>query len=196
MGRRIRVFAASAALALGAVSGGGFAGNAPALADAPAQSQEAAAFEVDFLTSMVDHHMMATAMAQTCLEKATHQELRDLCQSIIEAQQQEMEKMQMWLQDWYGITYEPQMSEGDMRSMERLEKFSGAKYEIHFMRSMIRHHWAAIREAAECLDSAEHPELIDLCSNIRDVQLAEIGQMQTWLEQWYDRNGGRPVTTA
>lgn len=196
IGTRIRAVAASAVLALGAAAGAGVAGAAPALADAPAQSQEAATFEVDFLTGMIDHHAMAVAMAETCLEKATHQELKDLCQSIIDAQQEEIQKMQTWLQDWYGISYEPQMSEGDMRSMERLENFSGAEYEIRFMQSMIRHHWAAIREAEDCLGNAEHPELIELCSNIKEVQLAEIGQLQTWLEQWYDRNGGRPAATA
>lgn len=196
IGTRVRAVATSAVLALGAAGVAGVAGAAPALADAPAQSQEAATFEVDFLTNMIDHHTMAVAMSQTCLEKATNQELKDLCQSIIEAQQQEIRQMQTWLQDWYGISYEPQMSESDMRSMQRLENFSGAEYEIRFMQSMIRHHWAAIREAQDCLVSAGHPELIGLCSNIKGVQLAEISQLQTWLEQWYDRNGGRPVPTA
>ncbi|UKA68424.1 DUF305 domain-containing protein [Arthrobacter sp. FW306-05-C] len=196
MGTKIRAVAASAALALGATAGAGAAGAAPALADAPAQTRQVATFEVDFLTGMIDHHAMAIAMAQTCLEKATHQELKDLCQSIIEAQQQQIQKMQAWLQDWYGINYQPQMSQGDMRSMERLQNFSGAEYEIRFMQSMIRHHWRAVREAEKCLDNAEHPELIELCSNIKEAQLAEISQMQTWLEQWYDRNGGRPASTT
>jgi uncharacterized protein (DUF305 family) len=165
------------------------------VADAPAQSPEAATFEVDFLTGMIDHHAMAIAMAQTCLEKASHQDLKDLCRSIIDAQQQEITKMQTWLQNWYGISYEPQMSEGDMRSMERLENFSGGEYEIRFMQSMIRHHWTAVREAEECLGNAEHPALIELCSNIKEAQLAEISRMQPWLEQWYDRHGGRPAST-
>lgn len=104
VGTRIRAVAASAVLALGAAAGAEVAGAVPALADAPAQSQEVAAFEVDFLTNMIDHHMMAVAMSRTCLEKATHEERRDLCQSIIESHQPEMKKMQIWLQDWYRIT--------------------------------------------------------------------------------------------
>ncbi|MCW2134971.1 DUF305 domain-containing protein [Arthrobacter sp. VKM Ac-2550] len=193
--KRIPAAAASAVLALGAVAGTG-AVTAPAVADAPAQSEAAASYEVDFLKNMIDHHAMAVAMSQTCLQKATHQELKELCQSILEAQQQEIGQMQTWLQDWYGITYEPKMSEGDMRSMDRFENYTGAEYEIRFMQSMIRHHWSAVREADECLESAEHVELIELCSNIRETQLTEISQMQTWLEQWYDRSGGRPAATT
>ncbi|NMR32281.1 DUF305 domain-containing protein [Crystallibacter degradans] len=193
--KRIPAAAASAVLALGAVVGTG-AVTAPAVADAPAQSEAAASYEVGFLQDMIDHHAMAVAMSQTCLQKATHQELKELCQSILEAQQQEIGQMQTWLHDWYGITYEPKMSEGDMRSMDRFETYTGAEYEIRFMQSMIRHHWAAVREAEECLESAEHAELTELCSNIREVQLAEISQMQTWLEQWYDRSGGRPAATT
>ena len=39
-------------------------------------------------------------------------------------------------------------------------------------------------------------ELLTLCSDIRDAQLAEIAQMQDWLQEWYDLPGGRPVGTA
>ena len=55
---------------------------------------------------------------------------------------------------------------------------------------------SAIREAEKCLANAEHDELLTLCSDIRDAQLAEIAQMQDWLQEWYDLPGGRPVGTA
>ena len=117
-------------------------------------------------------------------------------QQNITVQNQEIEQMQTWLQEWYGITYEPQLSTGDMASMQRLDQFTGAEYEIRFMQSMIRHHWAAVREAETCLDRAEHQDLLQLCQNIKTVQLSEIEQMQIWLEEWYDRQGGRPASTA
>ncbi|WNB86999.1 DUF305 domain-containing protein [Cellulomonas sp. ATA003] len=157
---------------------------------------QTARFEVDFLQDMIDHHTMAVMMAETCVAKATHTELRDMCESIIESQSAQVDLMQGWLDEWYGISYEPQMSRGDMRAMHRLESLYGAEYEIAFMRSMVRHHWAALREARVCLDRAEHPDLLALCENIRTEQAREIAQLQTWLEQWYDRPGGRPAHTA
>lgn len=151
---------------------------------------------MEFLKSMIDHHYMAVVMAQECVDKAVHPELAAMCEDIITVQNQEIEQMQTWLQEWYGITYEPQLSTGDMASMQWLDQFTGAEYEIRFMQSMIRHHWAAVREAETCLDRAEHQDLLQLCQNIKTVQLSEIAQMQTWLEEWYDRQGGRPSATA
>lgn len=193
--RRLQAAVATVILSAGAVAGVGMVGAAPAVADAPAASEQAARFEVDFLIDMIDHHAMAVGMAETCVENAIHEELRNVCQSIIETQEQEIQQMQAWLADWYGLAHEPQMTEGDMRSMEKLASLSGAEFEIRFMESMIRHHWRAIGEAEKCLDKAEHQELIDMCSNIRDTQTSEIALMQTWLEQWYGRSGGRPIST-
>ncbi|WP_272027973.1 DUF305 domain-containing protein, partial [Kocuria rosea] len=194
--RRVPAAAASAVLALGAVAGTGVATAAPAFAQAPAGNEQSADFEVKFLKSMIDHHYMAVVMAQECVDKAVHPELAAMCEDIITVQNQEIEQMQTWLQEWYGITYEPQLSTGDMASVQRLDQFTGAEYEIRFMQSMIRHHWAAVREAETCLDRAEHQDLLQLCQNIKTVQLSEIAQMQTWLEEWYDRQGGRPASTA
>ncbi|WP_299169074.1 DUF305 domain-containing protein [uncultured Arthrobacter sp.] len=194
--RNVSAVAASAVLATGAFTGTGLAVASPALADAPAQSEQVASYEVDFLKNMIDHHTMAIMMGQTCLEKATHDELVQLCSSIIASQSAQVDQMQGWLQDWYGISYSSQLSTGDMRSMQRMENFTGAQYEIRFMQSMIRHHWAAVRESGICLENAGHPELLSLCGNIRQTQLEEIGQMQSWLEDWYDRQGGRPSGTV
>lgn len=194
--RNVSAVAASAVLAAGALAGTGLAVASPALADAPAQSEQVASYEVDFLENMIDHHTMAIMMGQTCLEKATHDELVQLCSSIIASQSAQVDQMQGWLQGWYGISYTPQLSTGDMQSMQRMENFTDAQYEIRFMQSMIRHHWAAVRESGTCLENADHPELLSLCETIRQTQLEEIGQMQSWLEEWYDRQGGRPSGTV
>ena len=156
----------------------------PALADAPAPDRSTARFEVKFMEDMIDHHHMAVMMAELCPTRATeHAALRDMCQNIIMTQMQEIEEMQTWLKQWYGVDYEPMMS--GMGSMQRLERLTGAEFEIAFMLMMIRHHEGAIREANKCLDRAYHGELEGLCQNIIATQSAEIQQMQTWLCDWY-----------
>ena len=155
------------------------------IAGAPAPSPPAAKFEIKFLTDMIDHHHMAVMMAEMCLEKATHAELRALCENIRTAQMAEIEQMQSWLQDWYGISHEPEMKPGDEKMMDRLASLSGPEFEIEFMEMMIKHHEKAIKEARQCLDKAVHAELRTLCQNIITTQSAEIAQMQTWLCQWY-----------
>ena len=155
------------------------------IASAPAPSQSVSNFEIKFMTDMIDHHHMAVMMAEMCIAKAIHPELRSLCENIRAAQMAEIEEMQGWLQDWYGITYEPVMKPGDERMMERLASLTGAEFEIAFMEMMIKHHEKAIKEGRHCLDKAYHTELRELCENIIRTQSAEIAQMQTWLCQWY-----------
>ena len=180
-----RMFAARVLAVL--ISAASLAASIPvARADAPAPTRSAAKYETRFLEDMIDHHFMAVQMAQLCQERAVHAELLELCQQIEAAQMQEIEQMQSWLQAWYGITYEPQMSPSGEQQMDRLASLSGAEFEIEFLKTMIKHHWKAVREGAQCVDRAYHDELVALCENIVMTQTEEIRQMQEWLCSWYD----------
>ena len=144
-----------------------------------------AKYEVKFMTDMIDHHQMAIMMAELCVTKAVHEELRTLCQDIIDAQRAEIVKMQSWLREWYGIEYAPEMKPGDTRMMEKMAALPAAEFEIEFMQMMIKHHAKAVKEGEHCLDRAYHAELIELCENIIATQTQEITQMQQWLCAWY-----------
>lgn len=159
-------------------------GNGPLL-NAAAPDRGTARFEIKFLQDMIDHHVMAVETAELCVARAVHEELRQLCEEIIAAQSAEIEQMQRWLRQWYGISYQPQMKPGDQREVERLASLSGAEFEIAFMEMMIKHHEKAIKEARRCLAKAAHPELREMCEDIIATQSAEIAQMEAWLCQWY-----------
>jgi uncharacterized protein (DUF305 family) len=153
----------------------------------PAPSPSAANYEQRFMMNMIDHHQMAIEMAELCLTKAVHDELRAMCEDIIAAQSQEIDQMQQWLSDWYGIQYAPTMKPGDQNMLERLASASGAEFEIAFMEMMIRHHARGIREGEQCLKKAYHADLIEMCHDIIATQSAEIAQLEAWLCQWYGR---------
>lgn len=155
------------------------------IASAPAPTPSARNYEIKFMEDMIDHHAMAVAMGQMCLQKAVHEELRSLCQSIISSQSAQITEMQSWLQSWYGMSYSPEMKPGDQHMMDRLASLSGAEFEVAFLEMMITHHEKAVKEGRQCLDKAYHAELRTLCENIVTTQSAEIAQMQTWLCQWY-----------
>jgi uncharacterized protein (DUF305 family) len=153
---------------------------------APAPEASIARYEVDFLKNMIDHHAMAVEMGEMCLDKnLLHAELAELCASIVQVQSEEISKMQNWLQSWYGIQYEPEMKQGSMKQMERLNSLDGAEFEIAFMEMMIKHHSKAIKEGQRCIDRAYHEALIDACEDIVASQKAEIETMESWLCQWY-----------
>ena len=158
---------------------------APGTASAPAPDRRTARWEIDFMQDMIDHHMMAVMTARVCVEKAVHEELRALCQDIIAAQSAEMEQMQSWLRQWYGVSHEPRMTPGMELKVEKLASLSGAEFEIAFMEMMIRHHEKAIKKGEECLDRAYHAELRQLCENIIAAQTEEIARMRAWLCEWY-----------
>ena len=60
-------------------------------------------FEVAFMEMMVKHHAKAVKEGEHCLEKAYHDELKALCQNIVETQTEEIALMESWLCEWYGI---------------------------------------------------------------------------------------------
>lgn len=59
--------------------------------------------EVVFLSQMIPHHQSATEMAMLVPDRAAHQELKDLAQSIIKSQGDEISKMNGWLASWYSL---------------------------------------------------------------------------------------------
>lgn len=180
-------FLASLLLALAVA----FAGLQPVLASRPAPNPEQAQFEINFMKDMIDHHAAAVRMSQICLRRAVHEQLRTMCQKMINDQTREIERMQNWLINWYDIKYQPHI-EGEAQQMIRhlANYHKGTKFEIHFMHMMIMHHSMAIEMAQTCLTDAYHQRLLNLCQKMIETQTAEIQQMQAWLCEWYQHCDG------
>ncbi len=58
-------------------------------------------FDKAFLKEMIVHHQGAVLMAESALVSAKHQEIKDLSQGIISAQNKEIEQMNAWYKTWY-----------------------------------------------------------------------------------------------
>jgi uncharacterized protein (DUF305 family) len=59
-------------------------------------------FDKAFLEEMIVHHEGAVDMAEMALVSARHQEIKDLSNAIISAQNTEITQMKEWLRTWYG----------------------------------------------------------------------------------------------
>ena len=67
-----------------------------------------------------------------------------------------------------------------------LQSLSGKDFEVKFMQDMIAHHQSALDMAKLVPTHTKRPELNTLAQNIISNQTKEIGQMTTWLAQWYN----------
>jgi len=59
-------------------------------------------FDQAFLAEMIVHHQGAVEMAVLALTNAKHQEIKDLADAIISAQNTEISKMKEWQKNWYN----------------------------------------------------------------------------------------------
>ena len=60
-----------------------------------------------FLEGMIPHHQMAIHMTAACIRRATHAELAALCADMQRTQAREIEQMQGWLCEWFGVCGSP-----------------------------------------------------------------------------------------
>jgi uncharacterized protein (DUF305 family) len=156
----------------------------------PGDATDPATYEIDFMTEMIDHHQMGIEMAEPCVDGATHDDLRRLCDGIVTTQTAEIGQMREWLRAWYATDHEPSSGRMMTAMVERLWSLSGDPLEITFMRMMIPHHLQAVRDADFCTTAAQHQELRELCAGIVATQSEEVESMRGWLCDWYGLCGG------
>lgn len=60
-----------------------------------------APFDLRFIDAMIPHHEGAIQMAQAALTSAQHDEIKQMAQAIIDAQQAEIAQLQEWRAAWY-----------------------------------------------------------------------------------------------
>lgn len=64
--------------------------------------KEVPTYDETFIADMIPHHQMAIEMANEALGKVEHQELKDLAQTIIDTQTDEIAKMEKWKGEWFA----------------------------------------------------------------------------------------------
>ena len=160
--------------------------SSPGAAEAP--------FELQFIDTMIAHHMGAIDAAQLVATRAGHQELKELARSIIADQQREIAKMRAWRTAWFGeaapaINMEmPGMREGmQVMDLEKLDRLKENEFDLEFIRQMIPHHEGAVTMARQALSTDVRAELKTLAENIIRAQAAEIEKMRSWEQEWSKR---------
>ena len=185
-------------------------GSVSVLADGPVEGRSGRA-ELRYMEGMIDHHQMAVDMANDCLSKATAEDLKTICQNIIDAQTAEIVQLQEWLLSWYNVQYEPvPMMTGDdgmggmdhggmegmphtdpammMGMMAGLNRVESVEYDIAWAESMKDHHDDAIHMSERLLsrvpEGEGHADLRVLAETIIEDQTAEIETLEGLIAAW------------
>jgi uncharacterized protein (DUF305 family) len=153
-------------------------------------------YDRNFIANMIAHHQGAVDMAKLALTNAKHQELKDMANNIISAQEKEISEMTSWQKEWgYPSTSADNMMDhsamGMMDNMAgmtaELEGKTGDDFDKAFIEQMILHHQSAIDMAAPGEQNASRQEVKDLTKAIVSAQTKEIQQMKQWQQEWgYD----------
>jgi len=149
-------------------------------------------YDLRFLDEMIVHHEMAIGMVQMMISQSNHPELRDLGQRIVTGQQQQIDQMRAWRQQWYPNAPAESGMMGGMMGQgttgmmgSDTAMMQGDFADRMFLEGMIPHHQRAIDMSNDALANAQHPELKGLATDIIAVQTAEITEMRGYLQAWY-----------
>lgn len=152
-----------------------------------------------FAQMMIPHHQQAVDMSTLAEKQTTNAELLALAKQIKDAQAQEIEQMQGWL-DASGDTGGDMNMQGDMghdggmmdngmmggmltdEEFDRLAGMSGAEFDQFFLESMIVHHEGAL-QMVRMITNSSNAEAKALGESIVESQTAEIEQMKQMLAE-------------
>lgn len=142
-----------------------------------------AGYEVSFMKTLANHHLMALEETAICQKRAQTPQLLSLCRRNNAVQREEILALQRMLSNWYQINYTPQMKPQDQTMLDYLTARSGADFEIYFMRVFSRHHFIAVQMVSGCQVGAElkHKDLMRLCDGALNAQLNDIDEMRNLL---------------
>lgn len=187
---------------------------APAQADAIIAG-ETGAFEVDYLTFILDHHwsgLRATELAAGSLPdataanvpptvnpypgspvsfpptagKGTNEVVLDIATKSNMAQRMEIFEGQGFLQDWYGTSTTLEVPPSGAELISLLDAAApGDPFNIAFLTNFSMHHIMAISRSLECVERAGHAELVDYCSKIVAAQTMDVQRMRAELASEY-----------
>ena len=140
-----------------------------------------------FINDMIEHHMGAISMAKEAQEKSERDEIQQLSNNIITAQEKEITMLYDWKKNWYNDTDKIEIQGGHGASMMQDLGNADDEFDLRFINVMIDHHQGAIDMANIILKTTQHEEIKTLAQNIIADQAKEISLMKDWRKTWYSQ---------
>jgi len=135
--------------------------------------------EKDFLLAMIPHHLEAIETSQIIAELTDDPEIKEFALGVISVQAKEVEQMEHWLQDWYGVEFSNNSIYLPM--MGDLSEGGDKELEQQYLEDMIDHHNGAIEMARRLAAINSRAETKEMAEAIISVQSEEVVMLQEWL---------------
>lgn len=141
--------------------------------------------DIMFAQMMIPHHEQAVELATLAESNTSDAMILDLAARIKNAQQPEIEQMQVWLDDaGSGMDMSHDMNMPGIVSDADMAKIRAAKdgdFDTLFLTHMIAHHQGAIEMVNDLIADSANPEVKALGEAIVKAQTAEIAEMDAML---------------
>src|SRR6266566_8971465 len=127
------------AVALGSISSV-FAhnpGGKPDPMNASLESLKGAEFEQSFLQQMIQHHRSALEMAKLASDHTKRPELREFVEKMVAAQQQEIDQMTKWLNEWFKASPKEVANEAADKEMKMHISMLNEKHDADFDKAFL-----------------------------------------------------------
>ena len=153
------------------------------------QPDEVNEVDLHFVAMMTPHHQQAVDMSQTILAAdGTSSETDDLADRIKVGQQEEIDIMVDWAEEWEQddlmAHHAPHIANGMLtpERMDQLDSLDGDDADTRFLQLMHFHHEGAIAMTQDQIDNGGYQPLVELAQQMIDIQTAEMHEMEELLE--------------
>lgn len=151
-------------------------------------------FEVAYVNQIVAHHTAALEMAQSVVDRAPNQEVRDAAAKIIEDQKKEIDELTTFLQEEYGQKPNPdERMSNTPGMMSQMDNADPATAEKMFLLGMREHHEIAIQMGEIALNKAQSQPILDQARTMIETQGAEQEEFAGYLQEFYGMEAPQPT---
>jgi uncharacterized protein (DUF305 family) len=200
--RKPRLIGTAIIAVLGLIAGG-------LKADAPGRGLTAA-FEINYLKTAIDHHFAALRITELAAgtdavrdpqitnqegtsatpgyastpAKATLDDIKSSARRANGTQREEILEAQKFLHDWYGINYQPHISDINRARIQLLEETpAGSKFNHFYLEVFARHHFTIMVRSVEAVTSIDldHDALQRYARGILEGQINDVNDFRDML---------------
>lgn len=135
--------------------------------------------DLRYLNGEIAHHLSAINLAKQALEKSHREEIRDLAETIIKSDTENIKQLNDYKLSWYQ----------DKKSVNDYEKVNlgdnDKKFDLRFLNALIAHHELAQDMAKEISTKSTRTQVLNLADNYAVSLSKDILVFEQWRRDWY-----------